>query len=176
MDPMILALTIFIILFGGATWIMSRGGKARKENGGRAIKTPGCGALLLILFAASFYTTQILGPDSHRVQDQAHEDKPVPAKDFGIGPDGRSNINFYGPPSFVGPPEFWAKRYIDMNWDKDICPSVVRAYREDDDSIMATCSNGEIFKVFNVMDKGTKDVKRIALRCSALPGGCYKAN
>lgn len=69
------------------------------------------------------------------------------ALDFGSAPKGEATMV--------------AQKIILDNFEKNDCPLVVKANRLGDGSIRATCSNGEIFRVFNLQGKN------LALRCSA---------
>jgi hypothetical protein len=56
-----------------------------------------------------------------------------------------------------------ARKVIGDNFDKSDCPAVTKASRLKDGSIRATCSNGEAFRIFTVVELH----KAVAMRCSA---------
>ena len=66
---------------------------------------------------------------------------------------------FFGPAS-DGDPKVVARSVILKDFDPPDCPSVARAARLEDGSIIAVCSNGESFRIFAVQEK------QLALRCS----------
>jgi tetratricopeptide (TPR) repeat protein len=67
---------------------------------------------------------------------------------------------FFGPAP-DGDPKVVARSVISLDFDPPDCPSVARAARLEDGSIIAACSNGETFRIFALQDK------QLALRCSA---------
>ena len=56
-----------------------------------------------------------------------------------------------------------ARKVIADNWEKSDCPSVTKAFRWQDGSIKAACSNGETFRIFTVVPIQ----KPVAVKCSA---------
>jgi tetratricopeptide (TPR) repeat protein len=54
-----------------------------------------------------------------------------------------------------------ARHIILQNFDRPDCPSVAQAKRLDDGTIIAACTNGEIFRIFALRNT------QLALRCSA---------
>jgi hypothetical protein len=65
-------------------------------------------------------------------------------------------------PAPEGEPAIVAQEIIQANFDEPDCPLVVDAKRLGDGTIRASCSSGEIFRVFSMPSMGG-----VALKCSA---------
>lgn len=77
-------------------------------------------------------------------------------------------------PAPFGDPAIVAGLIIHDNFDKQTCPQVALATRREDGSIMAVCDNKEVFMVLIVKKITDGEEIEIAMRCSRLPGGCFK--
>ena len=65
-------------------------------------------------------------------------------------------------PAPAGNPFVVALKLIRDNFEKSDCPSVTKAKRIGDGSIKASCSNGETFRIFTVVQLN----KAVAMKCS----------